>query len=91
MAAPAFVTALDLPSCKGVLDAGHYKYSCGLEMADASIKGKDSGAVGKATSFRAAHTVHHGATNRWDGQGHDSTATLYFTPTDAWCSCGYVY
>ena len=84
----AFVDALDLPTCKAGLVKDKWVYACGLEMADASIKGL-SADNGRIITFQAAHIEHHTAKNRWDGGAHDPTATLYFTTMDAWCSCGY--
>lgn len=85
---PAFVDALDLPTCKGVLTNGQYEYSCGLSVAEASIAGIGSGhwAVQAPGTFKSAHTVHHNA------QGHDPTATLYYMSQNsqvmsATCSC----
>ena len=73
-----FVSALNLPDCKASRKSEKWIYTCGLEMVELSIKGRDVGS--KVRAFRDAHRVHH-------KDGHDPTATLYFTDKKAWCSC----
>lgn len=96
-----FTDTVDLPNDKAALSNGKWKFSCGLEMVDESIKNTpDDHYITKKSSIMAlAHTRHH---NGLDtdyvkpslGESHDPTATLYFQSrdgvlVDAWCSCGY--
>ncbi|KKN02081.1 hypothetical protein LCGC14_1121320 [marine sediment metagenome] len=96
--AKSFVDTVDLPNDKATLAAGKWKFSCGLEMVDESIKNTpDNHYVTKdAAIMQLAHTRHHDglATDYVTAGNHDATATLYFQSQDgvlidAWCSCGY--
>lgn len=99
--ARTLVDTVDLPEDQAVLAGGKWKYSCGLEMLEDSIKRTPAGhyVTKNAAIMRLAHTRHHNSldtdyvkTSR--GESHDPIATLYFQSSDgvlidAWCSCGY--
>ncbi len=102
-AAKNFTNTVDLPNDKAVLAQGKWKFSCGLEMVDESIKNipSDHYVTKKSSIMALAHTRHHEglATDYVSMGNHDPTATLYFRSekndqgefvlVDAWCSCGY--
>ncbi len=99
--ARAFVDTVDLPGDKAALASGKWRFTCGLEMVDASIKDTpDDHYVTRGVSImQLAHTRHHDELDTDYvkpslGESHDPTATLYFQSRDsvligAWCSCGY--
>lgn len=85
---PAFVDAVDMPICKGVLTAGHYEYSCGLSVASVKVQPikANNWRLASPGIFKQAHAIHHNATD------HEPVATLYFTSQNAKllsaiCSC----
>lgn len=101
MSARTFVNTVDLPNDKAVLASGKWKFSCGLEMMDLSIRRTDNEhyVTRNPTIMQLAHTRHHDSLDTDYvkpslGESHDATATLYFQSRDgvlldAWCSCGY--
>ena len=80
----------DLAVDKAVRSGAKHVWVCGMEMVDASIRGKDLGPV-CAAALREAHRLHHdGLETLFVRAGqHDPTASFYFQETIAWCSCGY--
>ena len=93
-----FRDTVDLPNDKAVRVGPKWKYSCGLEMVEKSIKNTPTDhAVTKNPSIMIrAHMRHHSglATDYVTAGNHDPTATLYFKSRngvliDAWCSCGF--
>lgn len=90
---PAFVEALDLPMCRGVLNSGHYEYSCGLRLTEASIEDITpthwSVTLTATAILAAAHNLHHTG----GGGSHNPTATVYFVSNNddvlvsATCDC----
>lgn len=101
MPGKAFRDTVDLPQDKAVRVGPKWKYSCGLEMVENSIKGtpNDHYVTKNAAIMRLAHMRHHNGIDTdhvkpSQGESHDPTATLYFQSRngvliDAWCSCGY--
>ncbi len=101
MLAQTFVDTVDTVSDQASLTLGKWKFSCGLEMVDDSIKNMpaDHYVTKNAAIMQLAHTRHHDALDTDYvkpslGESHDATATLYFQSRDgvlidAWCSCGY--
>ncbi len=99
--AKSFVDTVDIPADKAVLSDGKWKFSCGLEMVDLSIKNTpDDHYITKASAImKRAHIRHHDGLDTDYvkpslGESHDATATLYYFSIDgvlvnAWCSCGY--
>ncbi len=83
--AKTFVDVVDLPVDKAVLAGGKWRFSCGLEMVDESIKNtpSDHYVTKHAAIMRLAHTRHHNGLDTdyvkpSRGESHDPTASLYF-------------
>jgi len=96
-----FLDTVDIPGDGRVRSGAKWRYNCGLEMVEDSIKGipKDHYVNKNPDIMRLAHTRHHDGLDTdyvkpSRGESHDPTATLYFQSRDgvlidAWCSCGY--
>ena len=83
--ASSFVDTVDIPADRAALSEGKWKYSCGLEMVDASIKNTpdDHYVTKNPDIMQLAHERHHAGLDTDYvkpslGESHDATATLYF-------------
>lgn len=93
MVTPHFVVVANIPGDSAVQDGDKWVWSCGMEMADQSVQGRDNAANqgGRPAALRKAHELHHdGDETLFVAAGnHDPTASFYFQDRVAWCSCGF--
>lgn len=90
---PAFVLQANIPGDSAVEAGDKWVWSCGMEMVDQSVRGRDNAANrgGRPAALKSAHQLHHDGDDTLfvSAGNHDPTASFYFTEGVAWCSCGY--